>query len=59
VTFSERAPIATHENVFAYDKNQASPQANASGDSEIPLNVGCQNPNSLIQGEENGVATGS
>jgi hypothetical protein len=48
------------EDAFAgkkkYDKNQALSQANACGNGELPLNVGCQNIASQIQGDENGVA---
>ena len=39
-----------------YEKNQALSQANACGNGELPLNVGCQNIASQIQGDENGVA---
>jgi hypothetical protein len=43
-----------------YEKNQATSQANACGNGELPLNVFCQNINSQVQGEENAVsATGS
>jgi len=44
--------------VFAggYEKNQATSQANACGNGELPLNVGCQNVDSQIQGDENAVA---
>jgi hypothetical protein len=48
------------EDAFAgkkkYEKNQALSQANACGNGELPLNVGCQNIASQIQGDENGVA---
>ena len=37
-------------------KNQAISQANACGNGELPLNVGCQNVDSQVQGEENEVA---
>ncbi|MGH9988497.1 MAG: hypothetical protein ACRD8W_31565 [Nitrososphaeraceae archaeon] len=53
------------EDAFAdgkkkYEKNQATSQANACGNGELPLNVFCQNINSQVQGEENAVsATGS
>ena len=47
-------------DVFAdkkeYEKNQATSQANACGNGELPLNVYCQNINSQIQGEENSAA---
>jgi hypothetical protein len=39
-----------------YEKNQAISQANACGNGELPLNVGCQNVDSQIQGDENVVA---
>jgi hypothetical protein len=39
-----------------YEKNQATSQANACGNGELPLNVGCQNVDSQIQGDENVVA---
>ena len=39
-----------------YDKNQATSQANACGNGELPLNIGCQNVGSQIQGDENSVA---
>jgi len=39
-----------------YEKNQATSQANACGNGELPLDVYCQNINSQIQGEENSVA---
>ena len=45
--------IAIPENTFAYKKNQATSQTDAC---EIPINVGCQNTNSQIQGDENSAA---
>jgi hypothetical protein len=49
------------EDAFAgkkkgYEKNQATSQANACGNGKLPLNVGCQNVGSQIQGDENSVA---
>lgn len=49
------------EDVFAdkkkkYEKNQATSQANECGNGELPLNVGCQNVDSQIQGDENAVS---
>ncbi len=47
------------DDAFATKKtkyNQATSQANACGNGELPLNVGCQNVGSQIQGDENGVA---
>jgi hypothetical protein len=45
----------TADSAFAtkYDKNQALSQANACGNGELPLNVGCQNTASQVQGDEN------
>jgi hypothetical protein len=50
--------LATTDSAFAtkYDKNQAISQANACGNGELPLNVGCQNIDSQVQGDENAVA---
>ena len=39
-----------------YDKNQATSQANACGNGKLPLNIGCQNVDSQIQGDENVVS---
>jgi hypothetical protein len=52
--------VAT-EDAFAgkkkgYEKNQAISQANACGNGELPLNVGCQNIASQVQGDENAVS---
>jgi hypothetical protein len=51
--------VAT-EDAFAgkkkYEKSQASSQANACGNGFMSTNVGCQNTDSQIQGDENGVA---
>ena len=38
-----------------YEKSQATSQANACGNGEMPLDVFCQNLNSQIQGDENAV----
>jgi hypothetical protein len=53
--------LATTDSVFAdgkkkYEKNQVISQANACGNGELPLNVGCQNIDSQIQGDENVVS---
>jgi hypothetical protein len=50
--------LATTDSVFAggYKKSQATSQANACGNGFMPINVGCQNTNSQIQGDENQVA---
>ena len=51
------------EDAFAGGKkreyNQATSQANACGNGELPLNVFCQNIGSQIQGDENAVAASS
>jgi hypothetical protein len=48
----------TADSAFAtkYDKNQAISQTNACGNGELPLNVGRQNVDSQIQGDENTVS---
>jgi len=43
----------TPHNASAYMKNQAAPQANDCGNEFIPINIGCQNTDSQIQGDEN------
>ena len=52
------ASIAGTNTVYAggYEKNQATSQANACGNGELPLNVACQNINSQIQGDENAIS---
>ncbi|MGH9977092.1 MAG: hypothetical protein ACRD8Z_14835 [Nitrososphaeraceae archaeon] len=50
--------LATTDSAFAGKKreyNQATSQVNACGNGELPLNVFCQNIESQIQGDENGV----
>ena len=42
--------------VFAYNRNQATSGANACGNGQVPTNIGCQNIDSQIQGDENSVA---
>lgn len=53
------ATVLATEDAFAgkkkYEKNQALSQANACGNGELPLNVGCQNVASQIQGDENAI----
>jgi hypothetical protein len=39
-----------------YEKNQATSQANACGNGKLPLNIGCQNIDSQVQGDENAVS---
>jgi hypothetical protein len=49
----------TADSAFATkyrEKNQATSQANACGNGILPLNIGCQNTASQIQGDENAVA---
>lgn len=48
----------TSDSAFAtkYDKSQATSQANACGNGELPMNVFCQNIDSQVQGDENAVA---
>src|SRR5919106_1005425 len=50
--------MGSTQSAFAgkYGKNQATSQANACGNEFMPLNVGCQNTGSQIQGDENSVA---
>ena len=50
--------FGTGDNTFAGKKgeySQATSQANACGNVELPLNIGCQNTGSQIQGDENAV----
>jgi hypothetical protein len=42
-----------------YGKNQATSQANYCGNDKMPMYVFCQNTNSQVQGENNGVALDS
>jgi len=50
--------FGTADSAFAdgKEKNQVTSQANACGNGFVSINVGCQNTNSQIQGDENGVA---
>jgi hypothetical protein len=41
---------------FAYNRNQATSAANDCGNGQEPTNIGCQNTDSQIQGDENSVA---
>ncbi len=52
------AHLVGTNTVFAggYEKNQATSQANACGNGELPSNVGCQNIDSQVQGDENAVS---
>jgi len=49
--------LATTESAFAggYTKSQAVNQVNECGNGELPLNVICDNINSQVQGDDNGV----
>jgi hypothetical protein len=48
--------MSTTQNVFAYRNSQATAQANVCGNLLTPLNIGCQNIDSKIQGDRNAVA---
>jgi hypothetical protein len=48
--------FASTQSVFSYDKNQATSETNACGNDFLPINIGCQNTGSNIQGDENAVA---
>ena len=50
------ASLVGTNTVSAYEKNQATSQANACGNGKLPYNVECQNVASQIQGDENGVS---
>src|SRR5919198_1168548 len=50
------AEMAITGYVFAYNRNQATGAANDCGNGQIPTNIGCQNTDSQIQGDENSVA---
>ena len=51
--------LATTGDALASDRNQAVSQVNDCGNGELPLNVGCQNTASQIQGDDNSVALAS
>jgi hypothetical protein len=59
------ATALASEDAFAtkkkggYEKSQATSQVNDCGNGELPLNVGCQNTASQIQGDDNSVALAS
>jgi hypothetical protein len=48
--------MTTSESVFAYKKSQATSQTSACGNGLVSTNIGCQNTDSQIQGDENAVA---
>ena len=43
----------------SYEKSQAVSQVNYCGNGELPLNIGCQNTASQIQGDENAASLAS
>jgi hypothetical protein len=58
VMLAATSAVAT-EDAFAGKKreySQATSQANACGNNFVPINVGCQNVDSQIQGDENAVS---
>jgi hypothetical protein len=48
--------MATTDKVFAYTRNQATGASNDCGNGEAPTNIGCQNTDCQIQGDENSCA---
>ena len=48
-----------HDKKGGYEKSQAVSLVNDCGNGEAPLNVGCQNTASQIQGDENSAALAS
>jgi outer membrane murein-binding lipoprotein Lpp len=50
---SESAFAGGHGHKKSYEKNQATSQVNECSNGFYPLNVGCQNTASQIQGDEN------
>ena len=48
--------MATTYNAFAYTRNQATAATNDCGNGEAPTNIGCQNIDCQIQGDENACA---
>jgi hypothetical protein len=52
------AEMAITGYAFAYNRNQATSAAatNDCGNGQVPTNIGCQNTDSQIQGDENSVA---
>jgi hypothetical protein len=46
----------TPQSASAYEKSQATSQTSACGNEFMPINIGCQNTDSQIQGDENAVA---
>jgi len=54
--FATDSAFADKKKHYGKSQNQAISQANACGNGELPLNVGCQNIDSQIQGDENVVS---
>jgi hypothetical protein len=52
LTGAATALATTADIAFAYETNQV----NDCGDGELPLDIGCQNTASQIQGDENAVS---
>lgn len=48
--------ISTTQNGFAYKKNQATTAVSECGNGQVSTNIGCQNIDSQIQGDENAVS---
>ena len=48
--------MVSTQNVFAYTRNQATAATNDCGNGEAPTNIGCQNTDCQIQGDENACA---
>jgi hypothetical protein len=48
--------VITTDSALAYEKSQAVGQTNDCGNGELPLNIGCQNIGSQVQGDENAVS---
>jgi len=58
------ATVLATDNAFAdgkkkYGKSQVVTQVNACGNGDMPMNVGCQNTASQIQGDDNAAALAS
>lgn len=51
--------LTATESVLAYRHSHATSQVNDCGNGELPLNVGCQNTGSQIQGDKNTIALSS
>jgi len=45
--------LAPTDNALAYKKNQAKSDVNVCGNGSVSTNIGCQNTDSQIQGDEN------